>query len=182
MKYIIILFMISSIYVKSGDDIDYKPRLLLKEITSLSGSEDFRLNEILLPEPVDGTEAEGKFFSIEYGGGKKLLAYIGRVKSCRSGGCTNQSSPDINVESEFFDYYILFDNQKKITSVRVYNYEATHGQEVTVKGWLKQFTGYDGSKSLRVGKEIDSISGATVSVYSLVADVQEKTILLKTLR
>jgi len=61
----------------------------------------------------------------------------------------------------------------------VYNYQATHGQEVTNKGWLKQFQGYDGSRSLTVGKSIDAISGATVSVLGITNDVQEKTRLLK---
>ena len=65
--------------------------------------------------------------------------------------------------------------------VRVFNYAATHGQEVSVKRWLDQFAGHDGAEPLRVGKEIDAISGATISVYALVADVQEKTIILKKL-
>jgi hypothetical protein len=67
----------------------------------------------------------------------------------------------------------------KIRTIRVYNYEATHGQEITVKGWLNQFLGYDGTANLRVGKEVDAIAGATISVFGLIADVQEKTSLLK---
>jgi hypothetical protein len=39
--------------------------------------------------------------------------------------------------------------------------------------------GFDGNSSLRVGKEIDSISGATISVNGLVADVLEKTAILR---
>lgn len=184
MKLIILLILaVSSIFISPGDDIDYQPKLLLKEISSLSGSETFELNEILLPESLSGDiETEGKFFSIRYNGGMQHMLYIGRVMSCRSGGCSGPSLNDFESESEFFDYFILFDAQKRIISVRVYNYAATHGQEVTVKGWLKKFIGYDGSKSLRVGKEIDSISGATVSVYGLVNDVQEKTKIVKNLQ
>ncbi len=43
------------------------------------------------------------------------------------------------------------------------------------KGWLKQFTGYDGSDTLEVGKNVDAISGATISVYGITLDVQMKT-------
>jgi Na+-translocating ferredoxin:NAD+ oxidoreductase RnfG subunit len=181
MKLIILLILaISSIFIRTGDDIDYQPRLLIKEISSLSGSEAFELNEILLPDSVTGNiETEGKFFSVDCKGGDRMVVYIGRVQSCRSGGCAGPSRADFEGESEFFDYFILFDTQKKVIAVRIYNYAATHGQEVTVKGWLKQFSGYDGTKSLRAGKEIDSISGATVSVSGLVADVQDKTVLLK---
>jgi Na+-translocating ferredoxin:NAD+ oxidoreductase RnfG subunit len=63
--------------------------------------------------------------------------------------------------------------------VRVFNYAATHGQEVAIRKWLDQFSGYDGGKPLRVGKEIDAISGATISVYAIVADVSEKIMLLR---
>ncbi|HCY41547.1 MAG TPA: FMN-binding protein, partial [Prolixibacteraceae bacterium] len=45
--------------------------------------------------------------------------------------------------------------------------------------WLKQFQGYDGTRPLTVGKSIDAISGATVSVFSITDDIQEKTRLLK---
>jgi len=62
--------------------------------------------------------------------------------------------------------------------VRVFNYQATHGQEVSAKGWLRQFDGYDGSTVLKVGKDIDAISGATISVYGITRDVQERTRLL----
>ena len=62
--------------------------------------------------------------------------------------------------------------------VRVFNYAATHGQEVSVKRWLDQFAGHDGAKPLRAGKEIDGISGATISVNAIVADVNEKIIFL----
>jgi len=86
----------------------------------------------------------------------------------------------MNVETpEFFDYLIVFDTNLSVQQVKVYNYQATHGQEVTTKGWLKQFQGYDGSRSLTVGKSIDAISGATVSVYEITNDIQEKTRLLK---
>jgi Na+-translocating ferredoxin:NAD+ oxidoreductase RnfG subunit len=87
----------------------------------------------------------------------------------------------IETDFEYFDYFILFDLQARVISVRVYNYAATHGQEITAKGWLNQFTGFDGKRNLRVGKEIDSISGATISVNGMVADVQEKTAMLKSI-
>jgi hypothetical protein len=63
--------------------------------------------------------------------------------------------------------------------VKIFNYAATHGHEVSAKGWLKQFAGYNGSDTLQVGKNVDAISGATISVYGITLDVQMKTILLK---
>jgi Na+-translocating ferredoxin:NAD+ oxidoreductase RnfG subunit len=89
---------------------------------------------------------------------------------------------DFNGEFEYFDYFILFDSQNRIITTRVYNYEATHGAEITAKGWLNQFSGYDGTKNLRIGKEVDSISGATISVFGMVTDVQGKTAMLNRIR
>jgi Na+-translocating ferredoxin:NAD+ oxidoreductase RnfG subunit len=82
--------------------------------------------------------------------------------------------------SEYFDYYILFDENKTVRKVGVYNYMATHGQEITAKGWLKQFTGYDGFAPLQVDKDIDAISGATISVYAITADIEHMSRLLQT--
>ncbi len=58
---------------------------------------------------------------------------------------------------------------------------ATHGQEITARGWLKQFIGYNGSESLKVDKNIDTISGATISVYAITSDIKLITCLLKSL-
>ena len=101
------------------------------------------------------------------------------MNSCRAGGCSNSIELPKEEESEYFDYFIRFDKNKTVKLVKVFNYQATHGQEVTSKGWLKQFIGHDGTGSLQVGKNVDAISGATISVYAITVDVEMKTTLLK---
>jgi Na+-translocating ferredoxin:NAD+ oxidoreductase RnfG subunit len=180
----ILIAGIVSILINSpfDDNIDYKPRLLLKELRSLTGSEDFQLRELQLHESLTVNNfLNGKFLEVMCKEKRISTVYVGRVNSCRAGGCFNQLKAENEGEFEYFDYFILFDLNNKITAVRVYNYAATHGQEITARGWLNQFTGYDGKVSLRVGKEIDSISGATISVRGLVADVQEKADIVKRL-
>jgi Na+-translocating ferredoxin:NAD+ oxidoreductase RnfG subunit len=76
---------------------------------------------------------------------------------------------------EYFDYYIIFDQALKVEKIRVYNYQATHGHEVGGKGWLKQFIGYKGETKLEYGKNIDSISGATISANAITYNVQESS-------
>ena len=39
-------------------------------------------------------------------------------------------------------YEVITDSKKTVQEVKVFNYQATHGQEVTVKSWLKQFIGH----------------------------------------
>jgi hypothetical protein len=99
-------------------------------------------------------------------------AYTRRVLSCRNGGCDRpNSTDDTDISHEYFDYYALLNPQNSILEIKVYNYAATHGQEICSKAWLKQFKGYNGSKQLRYGKDIDAISGATISGIALTEDV-----------
>lgn len=105
--------------------------------------------------------------------------YIGRVQTCRAGGCSlNLSDESQTADFEYFDYFILFDTVGIIEHVKVYNYQASHGHEITVKGWLKQFQGYSGKDELRIGKNVDGISGATISVHGITYDIEEKTKLM----
>jgi hypothetical protein len=179
-KALIILLLLSGYSGNMNEPgIDYSPRLLHRELTTIFMSGDYSINEYDGEDISSGSSlTSGKFFSIRNSEGENIIAYIGRVNSCRAGGCSNPSLAGTDGESEYFDYFILFDSEKRVKLVRVFNYAATHGQEVAVKRWLDQFAGHDEAKPLRVGKEIDAISGATISVYAIVADVQEKTMLL----
>lgn len=174
---VILMSLLSGSSFEPG--IDYSPRLLHREVVSIFGEKDYRLTELPPAVPsADEIRVNGKFFKISSTGGESLVAYIGRVNSCRADGCSNPLTDRMDTESEYFDYFILFGQDKRVRLVRVFNYAATHGQEVAVKKWLDQFSGYDSGRPLRVGKEIDAISGATISVYAIVADVQEKMKLL----
>lgn len=102
--------------------------------------------------------------------------YVGRVNSCRSGGCSIESS---TVDSEYFDYFFIVDTTGKVLKVKVYNYRATHGHEIMSSGWLRQFIGYDGQEDLVYGKDIQAISGATVSALAINTDIQDEVSYLK---
>jgi len=158
--------------------LDFEDKTLKKEIQKISGVDAPALTEITFPE---GNSTLGKFFSISDLNNLKKYIYVGRVNSCRPGGCSNPALTMGFETPEYFDYMVVFDTNLSVQQVKVYNYQATHGQEVTNKGWLKQFQGYDGSRSLTVGKSIDAISGATVSVLGITNDIQEKTKLIRQL-
>lgn len=70
-----------------------------------------------------------------------------------------------------FDYSVIYNPELGVKSVVVTTYRSSHGAGICSKGWLKQFRGYHGEE-IRLGKEIDSISGATISASSLVEDIQ----------
>ena len=157
--------------------LDFEDKTLQKEIQKIGGTESPEWKEVSFSE---ANSVQGKFFTIPDLNNQKKYIYVGRVNSCRAGGCSNPTLPTIGIEtSEYFDYFVVFNADLSVQQVKVYNYQATHGQEVTNKGWLKQFQGYNGSRSLTVGKNVDAISGATVSVHAITNDIQEKTLLLK---
>ncbi|MBA4408342.1 MAG: FMN-binding protein [Bacteroidota bacterium] len=161
---------------------DFEDKTLHKELLKLRGTDQAEWKEFIVPESLLSTYAiPGKFLVLDELNGQKKYIYVGRVNSCRQGGCSNPAQA-LSIETpEYFDYLVVFDANLLVQQVKVYNYQATHGQEVTNKGWLKQFQGYDGRRTLTVGKSIDAISGATVSVFGITNDIQEKTQLLKKL-
>lgn len=175
--------LLSTCLAFAQTDVDYQPKALTKALEKSGIAELSEIQEIVLSETNYPNELQGKYFRIiKDNDAQYRYIYIGRVNSCRAGGCSSPGELHVAGDSEYFDYYILFNAERNVMEVKVFNYQATHGQEITAKGWLKQFIGYDGSDSLKVDKDIDAISGATISVYAITADVQNKTTLLQKLK
>lgn len=158
--------------------MDFYPPSLKKELQN-ADSTTTRLKELPLSEIAQSQLPMGKFYTLSNAPINRFV-YIGRVNACREGGCLDPSIAEVAGEAyEYFDYFILYDSAYTVQEVKVYNYQATHGQEITSKNWLKQFRQYDGSKKLVTGKNIDGISGATISVEAIVYDIEQKTNLLR---
>ena len=60
----------------------------------------------------------------------------------------------------------------RLKDVDILVYREPYGGEVAYEPWRKQFRGRTAADSLRVGKEIRSISGATISVRSVTLGVK----------
>jgi len=178
----VILSLTCIIALQAQSEIDFRPKLLVKELASSNNNVMPVLSEINLPLNLAEQIYPGAFFSntTDAPGNPVRYVYIGRVNSCRSDGCLpGVSETAAGMTHEYFDYYILFSEKGIVQRVRVYNYQATHGEGITAPGWLKQFSGYDGERGLTPGKDVDAISGATISVYGISLDVQDKTRLLQ---
>ena len=72
---------------------------------------------------------------------------------------------------EFFDFMILYDTLGRIKNVDILVYRSDHGHEIMNKGWLRQFEGTKGC-DLNYGKDIDALSGATISANALTKEIQ----------
>lgn len=182
MQKVIIYIVLSTIGIclQAQTNIDFSPKMLSTDLFQLNKA-TASLDMLKIEPSLEREISHGKFYTIGNATPNQVCkyVYVGRVNTCRAGGCSKRQEIPSDKESEYFDYYILFDSYVNIQQVRIYNYQATHGQEVTAKNWLKQFKGYNGSKDLVVNKNVDAISGATISVYAIVMDINQKTSMLK---
>jgi Na+-translocating ferredoxin:NAD+ oxidoreductase RnfG subunit len=79
---------------------------------------------------------------------------------------------------DYFDYSIIYAMDLSVIAVLVTTYRSSHGAGICSKGWLKQFRGYQGEE-ISLGKDIDSISGATLSATSMVEDMKRCYLLME---
>lgn len=107
--------------------------------------------------------------------------YVGRVKTCRSGGCSAPPQRSTNSHYEYFDYFMLLEPNMEIRHLEMLTYNATRGYEITSRSWLRQFVGYQGESHIDYGKDIQAISGATISANSMTEDVRQTVLKLKKL-
>lgn len=159
----ILLMLFSSVFAQKEVDA-----LLLKEVCRYNKSDSLKIS--LLDSASNTKEFPSVFYKIE-GNSKHIIAkyaYYGRVNTCRSGGCSKPQQNSI-YSSEYFDYIILFDSMARIKHIRITDYQATHGQQITAKSWLRQF--YDYSADNQEFPGVDAISGATISVNAASSDI-----------
>lgn len=187
LKLILIVLFCSVSFLSNSQEINFNPKPLEKDIQKLWNAEPVQLNEIVVPDSLynDMLLDKGKIYRTIVGNDSQGYAYIGRIYSCRMGGCGMDDGQDVGAADEnfeYFDYYIIFNQTLEVQKIRVYNYQATHGHEVGGKGWLKQFIGYKGESKLEYGKNIDSISGATISANAITYNVQESSRYLNLLK
>ncbi len=141
---------------------------LRAELKRFIPNNEYTLSEIKTP---DKYKIDGNFLLIESKADTKAkFIYTGRVITSR-GSSKNETA-------DYFDYFIIYNSKQAIEKVKIFNFQSSHGEAVTSAGWLKQFVGYNGQILLSAGKNIDAISGATISVNNLTFDIQAKTKIL----
>lgn len=162
--FIIILFFT---YQFAGTQVvpDFNNRHVAREIKKVFSTDQYSLRQI------HGHENNLSFKEIRQNETLIGFVYINRVNSCRSGMCQISDKND----SEYFDYLIIYNQKGEVKSVRVFNYAATHGQQIASAGWLRQFWGFKGDDDKQVGKNVDAIAGATISANAITEDINKAT-------
>ncbi len=85
-------------------------------------------------------------------------------------------------KNDYFDYMVIFDADLLIQNVTVLTYLSTYGGEITSRSWLKQFVGKTKGEFMEMDKDIDSISGATLSAPAITQGIKELSLLVSMLK
>ena len=64
---------------------------------------------------------------------------------------------------ELITYAVGVGMDGAITQIEILMYRESHGSEIRIAGWRKQFVGKTSAAPIRVGEDIANISGATLS-------------------
>ncbi len=68
---------------------------------------------------------------------------------------------------DVFDYVVLFDPELAVKKLKVLIYREDYGRQIGSQRWLQQFIGKKSGEHLEYGKDVDAISGATISAKSM---------------
>lgn len=179
MRILISLFLLSSFnfFAPQQNEVlkkyDKKVNKMIKKIWK---EQSITLEESYLSDAPEGLPNRA-IFNLKNDNKKVGTLVINKTNGCKINGCKSTSGGDAKYET--FWYAIIFDTDLKIKKVRVLDYSSDYGYEICSKNWLKQFTGFTGCDLQYGGREIDSITGATVSGESIVADISNLCWLLQ---
>ncbi len=70
---------------------------------------------------------------------------------------------DVIGKFEYISYAVALSPAIVVTAVEILAYRESHGYEIRLPAWRAQFVGKDASAPLRVGSDIQNLSGATLS-------------------
>jgi len=69
-------------------------------------------------------------------------------------------------------FLVAIDPDDRLKDVDILVYREPYGGEVAYEAWRRQFRGKSAADSVRVGREIRAISGATISVHAVTLGVK----------
>lgn len=93
------------------------------------------------------------------------------ANACSFGGCVSVNCDTAGQGfKEHIYYFAILSSIDSIEKLAVLEYQSTYGYEMTSHSWLKQF--YNSKiGQFELNKNIDGISGATVSVNAMINDL-----------
>jgi len=84
-------------------------------------------------------------------------------------------------KSQPITFLAIYSPTGKIIRVDIIRYREPYGGAISSRRWLNQFSGKSGHDKFKVDKDIDSISGATISVNSVTRGVYKLSLLMESI-
>lgn len=110
-----------------------------------------------LPPSVESKLGSDEIYELKVDQKLKAYAYLGAAPS----------------KERDFDFTILFTPELEIKKVKVLIYRESFGREIETDRWLRQFEGMTPESSVKFEKDIDGITGATISARSMTRAVEK---------
>ena len=76
-------------------------------------------------------------------------------------------------------FMVLFDLEGRVLKADIVKYREPYGGGVAERNWLNQFLGFDGNSTYKLGDDIQSISGATISCRAVTKGVKMLSLLVE---
>lgn len=89
---------------------------------------------------------------------------------------------DVIGKFEKITFSVALGRDGAIRGVEILSYRESHGQEVRLPAWRKQFVGKTAAAPLKVGEDIANISGATLSCTHVTQGVRRIAAVVEALR
>ena len=155
---IIVLFFLSVLFL-SVSEKDRNKKRVAKQIKTIFNIENFELSNI----KIDNKVKEEIWDQFNYSKFKKII-HNGEL----IGYSYESKAPSMHYE---FDYLIILGLDLKIIDSKVLVYRENWGGEIGSKRWLNQFKHKGKDDRLKYMQDISAISGATISVKSMIETV-----------
>ncbi len=79
-------------------------------------------------------------------------------------------------------FFVLLDVEGNIISTNIIKYREPYGGAVSNENWNEQFSGKNSNSDFTVGKTVNGISGATISVNSVTKGIRKITFLYEEIK
>jgi Na+-translocating ferredoxin:NAD+ oxidoreductase RnfG subunit len=157
-KNVVFFFLISSLFL-SNIPLDRIQKKIDKEIKSTFKIENYTIKLLSISDSIS------KLLPVLFNNNFKKI-YSNKILV---GYSYYSKAPSLY---NLFDYLIILDADLKIKKSKILTYREDYGGEIASKRWLRQFIGKSWTDKFIYSKDVSAISGATISVKSMINAVE----------
>jgi len=123
---------------------------------------------VLLPMPLTLTEQQKAQIERQADGRVRQI----HVKAWRAASGGYFLVDQVLGKHEFITYAVALTEAGAVRQIEILDYRETHGEEVREAHWRKQFYGKTSANPIRIDRDIQNISGATLSCVHITDGVR----------